>query len=111
MTPQQVEDAIEMGRERGFLRYARTIPGLKFQPPPPAPSMRIEADEEVDTAADPEINYKAFASEVDRRAAARNAAALGASGRIVPLNFDDVKVAAKAYVLKIVRERQALAEQ
>lgn len=110
LTSKEIEEAIEMGRERGYLKYARTIPGLKFKSSPPKKLIQDDKDEEIDNATDPKINFVSLLSDVERRSAARFAATSTASGRIQTLNVEDVKYAAKQYVAKVVRERQAALE-
>ena len=95
-----------MGQEKGYLRYARTIPGVKFTPTPRrVAEPPASADDDIDTAADPKIDYSELLRAMDRRAAERGDAVAGAVGRIKPLNAGDIKYEAKLYVQKIVRQR------
>lgn len=110
MTADEIEAAIEMGREKGYLKYARTIPGLKFQPSPPKVVEKIDDEEEIDSVKDPKINFAALLSDVDKRSAARNAVASSSTSRIQTLNVDEVKAAAKSYAAKIAADRRAAQE-
>ena len=108
LTEREVEAAILMGQQKGYLKYARTIPGVRFTPTPRRvadPAVTADGDDEIDTAADPKIDYNELLRTMDRRAAERGDAVLGASGRIKPLKIEDIKYEAKMYVQKIVRQR------